>query len=77
MLCIPRFKYLTNPPSTKNICVRLNNKPWDKRDIKLLILKRERPHKKTNLSLHWAKFRKFLNKVISKVNKAKTDYDST
>ena len=60
------------------IVLRPRDKPWMNNDIRLLMRKRNRAHKKalrTNGVAHWAKFRRLRNEVIDKVRKAKKQAD--
>lgn len=61
----------------KVVTIRVNDKPWVKREIKRMIRKRRRLHdkaKKTNSVVHWASFRQIRNKCVTAIRKAKKEY---
>ena len=62
----------------KNVTIRKNDPPWMRNNVRKLIRKRKRAHrkaKKRNTPYHWEKFRKIRNEVIASVRKAKADYE--
>ncbi|PJE78229.1 hypothetical protein CI610_02839 [invertebrate metagenome] len=61
----------------KNITVKSNEPPWMSNEIRRLIRKRKRAHKRAKRTLindHWAKFRLIRNKCINTIKHAKTAY---
>ena len=62
----------------KNVTIRKNDPPWMRNNVRKLIRKRKRAHrkaKKRNTPYHWENFRKIRNEVIASVRKAKADYE--
>ncbi|WP_419611672.1 reverse transcriptase domain-containing protein [Thiolapillus sp.] len=61
----------------KTVLVRQNDAQWMNDEIRLLIVKRNKLHKKakqTNLATDWERFRKVRNYVISRIRLRKIDY---
>ena len=61
----------------KTVLVRQNDAQWMNNEIQLLIVKRNKLHKKAkqaNLATDWGRFRKVRNYVLSRIRLRKIDY---
>ena len=63
----------------KNVTIRPKDTPWLHNEIRNLIRRRKRIHRRAkllNTIEAWAKFRKIRNKIVGKIRSAKSDYEN-
>ncbi len=63
----------------KLVTIRPNDIPWFNNNIRKLLRKRKKVHKKAKLAnteSAWSKFRKLRNEVTKLIRKCKSDYDT-
>ena len=66
-------KYIPN----KTVAIRNRDAPWMKAELRFLIRKRNRQHKKAKLrnsTIDWNRFKQYRNNVVAAVRKAKREY---